>query len=105
MANTLQGSTIGLSIGSALLNSYIKSHLAPPVLSASQLESLLENIRVIFTLPPELQQVTRGVFAAAFELQLKVVIGLAAALFPSILLMLRVTRRDGGILPAGTGAR
>ncbi|KAL2847111.1 major facilitator superfamily domain-containing protein [Aspergillus pseudodeflectus] len=99
------GSTIGLSIGSALLNSYIKSHLAPPVLSASQLESLLENIRVIFTLPPELQQVTREVFAAAFELQLKVVIGLAAALFPSILLMLRVTRRDGGILPAGTGAR
>ncbi|KAL2871601.1 major facilitator superfamily domain-containing protein [Aspergillus lucknowensis] len=99
------GSTIGLSIGSSLLNSYLKSHLAPPVLSAAQLSALLENIRVIFTFPPELQRVTRDAFAAAFELQLKVVVGLAAALFPSILLMLRVARREGRLVPAVTGAR
>ncbi|KAL4860797.1 hypothetical protein BDV12DRAFT_204680 [Aspergillus spectabilis] len=99
------GSTIGLSIGSSLLNSYLKGHLAPPVLSALELESLLQNIRVILTLPPDLQQVTREAFASAFELQLKVVIGFAAALFPSILLMLRLTRRDVGSLPAVTGAK
>ncbi|KAL4981982.1 MFS general substrate transporter [Aspergillus falconensis] len=87
------GSTIGLSIGSSLLNSYLKSHLAPPVLTASQLESLLQNIRVIFTFPPALQEVTREAFATAFGLQLKVVIGLAAALFPSIMLMLKETAK------------
>ncbi|KAL3448147.1 major facilitator superfamily domain-containing protein [Aspergillus insuetus] len=92
------GSTIGLSIGSALLNSHLKSHLAPPVLSTAQLESLLQNVRVIFTFPPEQQQVTRDAFSTAFELQLKVVIGLAAALFPSILLMLKVIQRQDGRL-------
>jgi hypothetical protein len=79
------------------LNSYVKGHLAPPVLSASQLESLLQNIRVIFTFPPELQQVTRKAFTVAFELQMKIVVGFAAALFPAILLMLRLTKSNRGI--------
>jgi hypothetical protein len=81
------------------LNSYVKSHLAPPVLSTSQLASLLQNIRVIFTFPPELQEVTRKAFTVAFELQMKIVVGFAAALFPAILLMLRRTKIKGGIVP------
>jgi hypothetical protein len=62
------------------------------VLQASQLEELLHNVRVIFTFTPAEQEVTRKAFSSAFDLQLKVVVGFAAALFPSILLMLKFKR-------------
>ncbi|KAJ6096144.1 MFS general substrate transporter [Penicillium sp. IBT 16267x] len=98
------GGAIGLSIGSSLLNSYLKSHLAPPVLTSAQLATLLGNVRSIFNLPPHLQKIAKNVFANAFGLQLKVVVGFAAALFPSILLMMKLIR-SGGRFPKLTGAR
>ncbi|KAJ5113760.1 MFS general substrate transporter [Penicillium angulare] len=89
------GGAIGLSIGSSLLNSYLKNHLAPPVLTPKQLSTLLGNVRSIFNLPPELQRVARETFEGAYGLQLKVVVGFAAALFPSILLMVKITKSQG----------
>ncbi|KAI0190606.1 MFS multidrug transporter-like protein [Astrocystis sublimbata] len=86
------GGAIGLSLGSSLLNTYLKSNLAPPVLDAAQLSELLRNVRAISTFPPELQNVAKNVFAAAFSLQLKVVVGFTAALFPSVFLMLNFQR-------------
>lgn len=101
----MQGGAIGLSIGSSLLNNYLKSHLAPPVLTGTQLTALLQNFQVISTFPLDLQDVIRDVFAVAFGLQLKVVVGFAAALFPSILLMVKVTRSGSAQWPKLTGAR
>jgi hypothetical protein len=84
------GGAIGLTIGSSLLNSYLKSHLAPPVLTTEQLDSLLLSTAVISKFEPELQTVVKGVFASGYSLQMKVVTGFAAAQFSAILMMLRV---------------
>ncbi|KAI0436485.1 putative efflux pump antibiotic resistance protein [Xylaria telfairii] len=82
------GGAIGLSIASSLLNGYLKGHLTPP-LSTTQLDALLQNVETISTFSPALQEVAKNVFAAAFSLQLKVVVGFTAALIPSVLLMVK----------------
>jgi hypothetical protein len=84
------GGAIGLTIGSSLLNGYLKSHLAPPVLTTAQLSALLESTVVITTFSPALQSIVRNVFATAYNMQMKAITGFAAALFPGIMLMLRL---------------
>lgn len=84
------GGAIGLTIGSSLLNSYLKSHLAPPLLTTEQLDSLLLSTAVISKFESELQTAVKGVFASGYNLQMKVVTGFAAAQFPALLMMLRV---------------
>ncbi|KAK8069348.1 hypothetical protein PG994_005964 [Apiospora phragmitis] len=91
------GGAIGLSIGSTLLNSHLKSSLAPPVLTSSQLNALLQDFQAILRFPLVLQEITRNVFSEAFSLQLKVVVGLAAALFPAILMMIKFPSRTPAI--------
>ena len=84
------GGAIGLTIGSSLLNSHLKSHLAPPLLSPDQLSRLLQSTSQIQTFAPQLQEVVRDVFASGYNLQMKVITGFAAAQFPAVMLMVKV---------------
>ena len=78
------------TIGSSLLNSYLKTHLAPPALNPDQLSRLLQSTTVIRTFSPQLQVTVRDLFARGYNLQMKVFTGFAAAQFPSILMMLKL---------------
>lgn len=82
------GGAIGLAIGSSIMNSYLKVNLAS-ILSPSELASLLQSIEVLTTFGPEVQQRVREVFVQSYDIQFKVVTGIAAAQFPAAALMWR----------------
>ena len=72
------GGVIGLSIASSVLNNHVRSGLAdnfPPQAS----ELLLQSAAAITTLPESLQVVARNVYADGYSLQMKTMIGFAAA--------------------------
>lgn len=72
------GGVIGLAIVTNVLNSYIKSQLSIS-LSKEQMALLLQSTAYIPTFPPELQALVKDVYARAFNLQMKVVVGFAGA--------------------------
>ncbi|KAF2468467.1 MFS general substrate transporter [Lindgomyces ingoldianus] len=86
------GSAIGMTIGSSILNSYLKSNLRH-VLSASQLEALLQTTAVVKTFPAELQLPVKQTFAEGYSLQMKVVAGIAAAEFLAVAMMVKLKHR------------
>lgn len=53
---------------------------------------------MILTFPPQLQELARDVFSAAFSLQMKVIVGFGAAQLPAIALMLKLGRSEAGRL-------
>lgn len=64
----------------------------------------MENVRVILTFPPQLQELARDIFSAAFSLQMKIVVGFGAAQFLAIALMLKLKLSEGE-RPKIVGAR
>lgn len=80
------GGTIGLATATGVLNSHVKSHLAQ-ILSPDQISALLRTTNAFATLPPELLDPVRMIFARGYNLQLQVMIGFAAAQLPVTLLM------------------
>ena len=80
------GATVGLATATAILNSHVKSDLAR-ILSPSQIDALLRTTNALTALPPELEDSVRIIFARGYNLQLKAMIGFAAAQFPVTLLM------------------
>ena len=72
------GAVIGVAIATCVLNSFVESHLSN-ILSSTQVEGLLRSSGMINTLPAELQIPVRLVFAEAYNLQMKVLIGFSAA--------------------------
>lgn len=70
------------------MNSALKANLKnvlPPV----QLAALLESTSVIATLEPTTSHIVKEVFARNFNLQMKIVAGIAAGQFPAAALMWR----------------
>ncbi|KAI9842654.1 MAG: hypothetical protein M1837_007021 [Sclerophora amabilis] len=82
----VMGGAIGLAIVTSVMNSFVKSRLAE-ILSADQIEAFLQSISMIGTLPPALAEMVRSVLGEGYNLQMKVLIGFAAAQIPAILLM------------------
>lgn len=80
------GAVIGVSIVTCVLNSYVENHLSS-ILSATQIEGLLRSSGMINVLPAELQSPVKLVFAEAYNLQMKVLIGFSAAQVPAAALM------------------
>lgn len=82
------GGAIGLAISANITNSWLLSHLSS-VLNSTQIEQLLENTSIVDTFPSHTQEAIRQVFAQAYNVEAKVVTGVAAAQFFAILMMWR----------------
>ncbi|MCJ1380726.1 hypothetical protein MMC17_003834 [Xylographa soralifera] len=90
------GGAIGLAIASSVLNSYIKSH-SENILSPGDLAALLQSTDVLVTFAPDVRASLQDVFAQGYNLQYKIIAGIAAAQFPAAVLM---WRKGGQILAA-----
>lgn len=73
------GGVVGLSIATNVFNDYVRSQLSR-FLTPEQLSTLLQSVTSgINELPSGLQPTVRATFGAAYDLQTKVMIGLATA--------------------------
>jgi hypothetical protein len=93
------GGTFAISIATAAATPFISSRLLHH-LSPTTVQTLLDRTEGIVRLPEELQGVVRHIFADGYNLQMRILIGIAAAHVPATLLMW--TRK--GILISRTGA-
>jgi hypothetical protein len=82
----MMGGAIGLAVATCIFNGYTKSILSS-ALSPAQLRSVLQTAQAIETLPPALQTIVKNVFARAFAVQFRIIIGTSAAQFLGIALM------------------
>ena len=82
----IMGGAIGLAIATSVLNSYVKSHLSAEI-SSQQLSSVLQSANAIGILNSTIQPTVRAAFGAGYNLQMKLMIGFAAAQIPVSLLM------------------
>ncbi|KAI9710155.1 MAG: hypothetical protein M1820_002957 [Bogoriella megaspora] len=82
----MMGGAVGLAIATCVFNGYVKSRLSD-VLSAAQLGAVLQTAEAIGKLPPALQDMVKEVFARAFAVQFRIIIGTSAAQFLGIGLM------------------
>lgn len=80
------GGAIGLAIATSVMNSYLEDHLTS-ILSGSQLQSLLRSADKIATFDLEVQRSVRHVFLKGYNIQFKIMAGLAAVQFLSVALM------------------
>ena len=80
------GGAIGLAIVTSILNGFVSSKLLA-FLPEDQVVALLQTSAVVNSLPPELQESVRAIFGKAYNIQMRILIGLAAAQLPSSALM------------------
>lgn len=82
------GGAIVLAIVSNVLNSYVQSSSGlGNILSPAQIAQVQSNSAVIKTFAPEIQEQIRSVFGKGYNLQMKILVGLAAGQLPSALFM------------------
>ena len=82
----VMGGVIGLAIVTAVFNGYVRSKLGQ-ILSASQVDDLLKAADSISALPVETQEMVRNILAEGYNIQMKILAGLAAAQIPSSFVM------------------
>ena len=75
-----------LAIVTSVMNRWVRSELEN-FLPIEQVELLLQTTDVISKLPEAAQSQVREVFGRGYNLQMKIMIGMAAAQLPSTLLM------------------
>ncbi|KAL8860209.1 MAG: hypothetical protein Q9178_003473 [Gyalolechia marmorata] len=80
------GGLVGLAIVTAAMKSYIKSNLAQH-LSSAQIDILLKSTSAFETLPSEVVDVVKAIFAEGYNLQMRIMIGFSAAQIPVAFLM------------------
>jgi hypothetical protein len=77
---------IGLAIVTSVLNSFVHSRLSN-FLSADQVDSLLQTSVAMNSLQPEQQVRVRTIFGQEYDVQMRILIELAAAQLSESLLM------------------
>ena len=82
----LLGGVGGLAIVTAVLNGYVRSHLSQ-ILPPATVQSLLQTTKAFENLPEPVARMVKSTFAAAYNLQLRIVIGFSAAQIPAALLL------------------
>jgi hypothetical protein len=82
----VMGGAIGLAIVTTIFNGYIRTQLRD-ILSSEQVEAIVQYPASIASLSPEIQQIVRATFGNGYNLQAKVLSGLAAGQIPATLLM------------------
>ncbi|KAL8917522.1 MAG: hypothetical protein Q9172_005810 [Xanthocarpia lactea] len=80
------GGLVGLAIVTAAMKSHIKSNLAQH-LSSAQIDILLKSTSAFETLPSEVVDVVKAIFAEGYNLQMRIMIGFSAAQIPVAFLM------------------
>lgn len=80
------GGAIGLAIVTTVFNTKVRPQLAD-FLSREQAEALLRSAEAIKLFAPEQQEVIKSTFADAYNVQMKILAGFAAAQIPSSILM------------------
>ena len=80
------GGLVGIAFATSLSTPYLRSHI-PQVAPASSVALILEKTANIHLLPADLRTKVEKVFAESFSVQIKLVIGFAAAQIPATLLM------------------
>lgn len=88
------GGVLGLAIVTCVFNSFVESRLGTR-LSGEQLNAILRSAQTIATLDPRIRDTVRHVFAEGYDLQMRVVVGFAAAQFGASGLMMDKVRGDG----------
>ncbi|OJJ67087.1 hypothetical protein ASPBRDRAFT_661755 [Aspergillus brasiliensis CBS 101740] len=82
----VMGGCIGISILTAVANGFIQSHLRQS-LSPEQMQSVLHSTEALSSLPASVQSLVRGTFSASYNLQMKILAGLAGGQVLASLLM------------------
>jgi len=80
------GGSIGLAIVGSVMYSWSKSQFLQ-ILTPEQVEALLQTTTVISSFTPQIQESVRQILAQGYNLQMRILIGLAAAQFPATALM------------------
>lgn len=80
------GGAIGLAIVTSILNGFVSSRLSA-FLPEDQVVALLQTSAVVNSLSPEHQERVRAIFGRGYNIQMRILIGLAAAQLPSSALM------------------
>ena len=80
------GAAIGLAVVTSVLDGFVRSRLSM-FLSAGQVGALLQTSVVVNTFSSEQQEKIRAIFGQGYNIQMRILIGLAAAQLPSSLLM------------------
>ena len=80
------GGVLGLAIVTTVLNGFVRSKLHL-YLSQEQIASLLRSAANVNSFAAQDQLLIRDVFAAGYNLQMKIMAGFAAAQIPSSLIM------------------
>jgi hypothetical protein len=80
------GGAIGLAIVTTVLNGFVRPRLAA-YMSREQIDVLLQSAEAVTTFTPATQTMIRNTFAEGYNLQMKILAGLAAAQIPGSILM------------------
>ena len=80
------GSALGLAIVTAAFNSLVRGKLED-ILQPSQVDDLLRSPAIVESFPKDLQGTILAAFGEGYNLQLKVLAGIAALQIPSALLI------------------
>ena len=90
----LLGGAIGLGILTSVLNNQISSSLRP-ILSPGQLSEVFKSTQAIEGLPPALRAIVRTIYADAYDLQMRVLIGVCGT---QILVLAMIWKKKPTIL-------
>ena len=82
------GAMLGVAVAGSLVNGYLVDHL-PSLVSPAQLNILLKDISILSTFPKAQQVIVRQVFGEAYNIIIKIVLGVASVQFCSVALMWR----------------
>lgn len=82
------GGALGLAIASSVMNNHLTSHLRA-IFGPEQLATVLQSTEAIRRFPPEVQKQVRRAFAQGYNLQMRIMIGLAGAQFLAVALLWR----------------
>lgn len=82
----MMGGAIGLAVVTSVFNSYTQSRLSK-ILLPDQLDAVLDTSHAIAALDPTLRSAVRTIFAEAYRLQFRILIGTAAAQYLATALM------------------
>ena len=83
------GGALGLSVVTAAFTSFIRTNLDVASFTPAEVASLLKTSKAFGGLQIERASYARAVFAAGYNLQMKIVAGFAAAQIPTALLLWR----------------
>ena len=82
----MTGATIGLAIVTSALNGYLISQLSA-ILPESQVNDILRSVSTSSSFPSAMQDEIREAFGQGYSLQIKILLGFAAAQIPTVLMM------------------